>query len=153
MRLWTLHPSYLDGKGLVALWREGLLAQAVLAGQTAGYTRHPQLTRFREAEAVMAAIGSYLQGVAAEAGRRGYRFDTRKIIQPEESESLLATTGQLAYEWRHLREKLRLRAPAWLATLGPLTESEVEPHPLFQLVAGPIAPWEIIPSNKAVGRR
>lgn len=43
MRLWSLHPQYLDAKGLVALWREGLLAQAVLAGQTRGYKRHPQL--------------------------------------------------------------------------------------------------------------
>jgi len=31
MRLWSLHPRYLDAKGLVALWREGLLAQKVLA--------------------------------------------------------------------------------------------------------------------------
>ena len=36
MRLWSLHPRYLDAKGLVALWREGLLAQAVLKGQTKG---------------------------------------------------------------------------------------------------------------------
>lgn len=37
MRLWTLHPKYLDPKGLVALWRETLLAQRVLAGRTRGY--------------------------------------------------------------------------------------------------------------------
>jgi hypothetical protein len=29
-RIWSLHPKYLDARGLVALWREGLLAQAVL---------------------------------------------------------------------------------------------------------------------------
>ncbi|WP_338140756.1 pyrimidine dimer DNA glycosylase/endonuclease V [Candidatus Nitrotoga sp. 1052] len=28
MRLWTLHPCYLDSRGLVALWREALLAQS-----------------------------------------------------------------------------------------------------------------------------
>lgn len=33
MRLWTLHPKYLDTKGLVALWREALLAQKVLQGK------------------------------------------------------------------------------------------------------------------------
>ena len=37
MRLWSLRPKYLDSQGLVALWREGLLAQAVLRGKTRGY--------------------------------------------------------------------------------------------------------------------
>jgi hypothetical protein len=27
MRIWTVHPRYLDPKGLVAAWREALLAQ------------------------------------------------------------------------------------------------------------------------------
>lgn len=37
MRLWSIHPRYLDTKGLVALWRETLLlAQAVLFGNTKG---------------------------------------------------------------------------------------------------------------------
>ncbi|WP_368086417.1 pyrimidine dimer DNA glycosylase/endonuclease V [Nitrosomonas sp. Nm34] len=26
MRLWSIHPKYLDAKGLLALWREGLQA-------------------------------------------------------------------------------------------------------------------------------
>jgi len=30
MRLWTIHPKYLDRQGLLALWREALLAQKVL---------------------------------------------------------------------------------------------------------------------------
>ena len=47
MRLWSLHPALLDRAGIVACWRESLLAQAVLAGRTRGYTRHPQLARFR----------------------------------------------------------------------------------------------------------
>ena len=46
MRLWSLHPKYLDSKGLVAVWREGLLALEVLKGNTKGYRSHPQLTRF-----------------------------------------------------------------------------------------------------------
>ncbi|WP_343214776.1 pyrimidine dimer DNA glycosylase/endonuclease V, partial [Dokdonella sp.] len=40
MRLWSLHPRYLDPQGLVALWREALLAKAVLRGETRGYTQH-----------------------------------------------------------------------------------------------------------------
>ena len=35
MRLWSLHPCYLDPAGLVAVWREGLLARAVLRGALA----------------------------------------------------------------------------------------------------------------------
>ncbi|MDI3502728.1 MAG: hypothetical protein PWR13_285 [Archaeoglobi archaeon] len=27
MRLWSIHSKYLDAKGLVAVWREGLLAK------------------------------------------------------------------------------------------------------------------------------
>ncbi|WP_312350379.1 pyrimidine dimer DNA glycosylase/endonuclease V [Actinomyces sp.] len=81
MRLWSLDPSYLDAKGLVACWREALLAQAVLAGRTKGYTHHPQLERFREAPDPLAAIAAYLEGIAAEATRRGYHFDTTRIIR------------------------------------------------------------------------
>jgi len=47
VRLWSVHPEYLDSRGLVALWREALLAQAVLRGETRGYRRHPRLARFR----------------------------------------------------------------------------------------------------------
>jgi hypothetical protein len=39
MRLWTLHPQYLDPRGLVALWRVALLAQQVLLGGRAATGR------------------------------------------------------------------------------------------------------------------
>src|SRR5512147_347923 len=107
MRLWTLHPKYLDVRGLVALWREGLLAQAVLRGRTKGYLHHPQLARFRAARAPVAAITSYLEAVWDEARRRGYRFDRRRIARQQSSPPprLAATFGQLEYEWRRLRAK------------------------------------------------
>ena len=41
MRLWSLHPAHLDRQGLIACWREALLAQKVLAGLTTGYRSHP----------------------------------------------------------------------------------------------------------------
>jgi hypothetical protein len=66
MRLWTLHPQYLDSKGLVAAWREGLLAQKVLAGKTRGYRHHPQLKRFQAQSQPLAAIAAFLGGLAAE---------------------------------------------------------------------------------------
>lgn len=146
MRLWTLHPRYLDPRGLVALWREGLLAQAVLRGQTRGYGHHPQLHRFRAAPQPVAAIAAYLDAVAAEAGRRGYRFDGAKIAPHEPVAPLVATSGQLDYEWAHLRAKLLLRAPALLAQAAAVTAPE--PHPLFRLEPGPVAPWEVVPAGR-----
>ena len=140
MRLWTLHPRYLDAKGLVALWREGLLARAVLAGNTRGYTRHPQLERFRAHPAPLAVIDLYLAAVCDEADARGYRFDRTKLAPPTERLRLPASDGQLDYEWTHLMAKLELRDPerhaAWCALRRP------DAHPMFDVGPGPIAPWE-----------
>jgi len=80
MRLWSIHPKHLDANGLVALWREGLLAQNVLLGNTRGYKNHPQLTRFKNTNNQSAAIASYLRAVAEEADSRGYNFNKSKII-------------------------------------------------------------------------
>lgn len=112
MRLWSLHPSYLDAVGLVALWREGLLARKVLQGQTKGYTRHPQLIRFRETENPIHVLDFYLKTVHDESTRRGYNFDLSKI-SPCESRppSLLLPDKQLEYEFLHLLDKLKERSP------------------------------------------
>ena len=143
MRLWTLHPKYLDARGLVALWREALLAQAVLAGLTRGYTHHPQLRRFRAAPAPLAAVAAYLRAVHAEATRRGYAFDAAKIRPADAAEPIAATRGQLDYEWTHLQRKLEQRAPEWLA--GLRVRARPEAHPLFRIVAGSVADWEVVP--------
>lgn len=141
MRLWTLHPQYLDAQGLVALWREALLAQAVLCGQTKGYQHHPQLTRFRHCENPISQIAHYLTAVWSEAQQRGYRFNHAKIGALQPIVPISATTGQMAYEWRHLGSKLSTRAPDWLAKLPPVAQPEA--HPLFHIVPGEIAEWEI----------
>lgn len=147
MRLWTLHPGYLDARGLVALWREALLAQAVLGGLTRGYTHHPQLHRFLDAASPMAAIAAYLQGVQAEATVRGYRFDATKIVTETDSLPIVATRGQLDYEWAHLVAKLRVRDPSRLEKFSTLTVPES--HPLFRIVPGPVAAWEVTVPNSA----
>ncbi|HXG60344.1 MAG TPA: pyrimidine dimer DNA glycosylase/endonuclease V [Planctomycetota bacterium] len=144
MRLWSLHPRYLDPQGLVALWREGLLAQAVLQGRTRGYTRHPQLERFRAARNPVALIARYLREVAAEARRRGYRFDEKRIAPAMGRGRLAVPRGQLLFEWRHLSLKLRRRHPAWSARWR--RESRPRPHPLFWIVPGPVAAWERDPA-------
>jgi len=138
VRLWSLHPQHLDSAGLVALWREGLLAQAVLAGLTRGYTRHPQLLRFREQADPRAAIAAYLHAVADEADRRGYLFDRGKLPLVTETGVIEVTDGQLLFEWQHLRAKLRERDARLYRTMPrvPL------PHPSFVVVPGAIAPWE-----------
>lgn len=140
MRLWSLHPKYLDPQGLVALWRETLLAQAVLAGATRGYRNHPQLQRFKDHPDPLAAIAAYLKSIHAEAKARGYSFDQNKIRPAAEAAGLTVTSGQMEYEWAHLLAKLKLRNPAlyqtWLATKAP------EAHPLFEVCVGDVEPWE-----------
>jgi hypothetical protein len=142
VRIWTLHPRYLDPKGLVALWRETLLARAVLAGRTRGYTHHPQLQRFAAQPEPLATVDAYLAGVLAEATQRGYRFDASKIgpTPGPAAVSIAATTGQRDYEWSHLRAKLAARRPDWLARWA--VDDVPALHPIFTLSAGPVAPWE-----------
>ena len=136
MRLWTLHPKYLDPQGLVALWREALLARAVLRGETRGYRHHPQLHRF----ASISAINTYLAAVHAEAVLRTYAFDRRKVGPVRPCPRIHATLGQVEYEWQHLLRKLKARNPQhherWRNVKTP------EAHPLFALRAGGVEPWE-----------
>ncbi len=140
MRLWTVHPRYLDSVGLVALWREGLLAQAVLRGLTSGYRHHPQLVRFRAQPDPIAAIGAYLEAVQEESLRRGYRFDSEKIVSTTPCNPLVETRGQLLFEWRHFLAKLSVRDPARREALAAVEQPE--PHPLFLTVDGPVRDWE-----------
>lgn len=140
MRLWSLHPRFLDRQGLTACWREALLAQAVLAGAMRGYTRHPQLERFREHPDALELVGAYLSGVADEATARGYRFDRDRIRMPADATGQLdVTEGQLAHEWQHLLAKLEARSPA---IAERVQHAEPAPHPLFRVVPGPVAAWE-----------
>ena len=140
MRLWTIHPRYLDSQGLVALWREALLARAVLRGQTRGYRRHPQLARFRVHQRPRYAINAYLAQIHAEATARGYAFDSSKLGPVRSVEPMLTTTGQVLYEWQHLLKKLAVRNPRlrqqWRGVRVPRC------NPLFKPVKGPCEWWE-----------
>jgi hypothetical protein len=142
MRLWSIHPSYLDSKGLVALWREGLLARKVLEGKTKGYKNHPQLLRFKAAKDPMKAIDAYLKAVAEEAKERGYNFDTSKILSVRTSPILTVTDGQMAHEMLHLSGKLTVRDPERLKSLS--RKGSVKAHPLFQIIPGEVEDWEKI---------
>jgi hypothetical protein len=140
MRIWTLHPQYLDSQGLVAVWRESLLARAVLRGATKGYRHHPQLERFMKHAAPRSAINRYLEAILSEADSRRYAFDRTKVGPIRSRIRISTTKGQLEYEWRHLLEKLRLRSPTQYERLRTVVSPV--PHPLFRIVAGPVEPWE-----------
>jgi hypothetical protein len=140
MRLWSLHPSYLDPMGLVALWREALLAQKVLMGETRGYTAHPQLIRFRAHPDPLSMIVAYLHGVYDEARNRGYRFDSARIGTAPLCGQVEETKGQIIHEWAHLLGKLKKRAPALYEEY--LRIELPGAHPLFKIVPGEKRDWE-----------
>jgi Pyrimidine dimer DNA glycosylase len=140
MRLWSLHPTYLDSKGLVALWREGLLAKAVLGGRTRGYKNHPQLQRFQNHPDPQAAINAYLWAVYEEAERRGFQFDPSKLDMNSSHIKILVTEGQLRYEWERLQKKLSIRDEQQCQKNA--SSHEIVPHPSIEVVPGTIESWE-----------
>ena len=140
MRLWTIHPRHLDAKGLVALWREGVLAQKVLQGRTRGYRHHPQLLRFQATSNPAAALASYLVVVHEESVRRGYHFDGSKVGAKKYRGRITETKGQLLYEWKHLKRKLAVRDAARHCACRSV--SVPEHHPLFRLIEGAVRGWE-----------
>lgn len=140
MRIWSVHPSQLDRAALIACWRETLLAQAVLAGKTKGYTQHPQLVRFRAAPEPLAAVGAYLGALADEADARGYTFNRGLVLRPSETvHRIEVTQGQLEYEWAHLGAKFEVRSPG---DFQRWRVSQAQAHPLFLVVPGDVESWE-----------
>lgn len=142
MRLWSLHPQYLDAKGLVALWREALLARKVLEGKTTGYRSHPQLHRFRRSVLPIDGINQYLSEVYQESLIRGYKFDREKIDWNFTTTMLPVTSGQMQYEREHLLKKLKMRdSQRYMDFLDTI---ELKPHPMFYIVEGEVEVWEMI---------
>ena len=141
MRIWSLHPKYLDTKGLVALWRESLLARNVLEGKTKGYKNHPQLERFKQSNSPVDTINQYLAIVYWEAATRNYKFDKEKVNWNFQETKLTVTNGQLNFEVVHLMQKLQKRDTERFNQLK--TNLVFDSHPLFNLVDGEIEKWEI----------
>ena len=142
MRIWSLHSKYLDSKGLVALWRETLLAKHVLEGKTKGYKNHPQLIRFKESHNPIHAINQYLAFIHEEATLRGYKFNSSKFSKDFKQQTITVTKGQVIYESKHLLKKLRTRDPKKYNVYKNITDFEI--LPIFKLVDGDIESWEII---------
>lgn len=143
MRIWSLHPKYLDKAGLGAVWREGLLAQKVLRGLTKGYKHHSQLIRFKATEDALQAICTYLHFIADHAiNDRSYNYNRDLIVKPRDTTMIEVTSGQMSYETSWLLEKLEQRDLDKYEDV--VSEREVEPHPMFEVVEGPIESWEKI---------
>jgi hypothetical protein len=142
MRIWSLHPSYLDTKGLVALWRETLLAKHVLEGKTKGYKNHPQLERFKKSSNPLDSINHYLLEVYKEAVKRNYHFNEKKIGPKFSQQILTVTTGQIEYEMTHLLKKLRVRDQRKYREVKLVSRYKL--HPMFKLVRGEIESWEVL---------
>jgi hypothetical protein len=143
MRIWSLHPKYLDRQGLIALWREGLLAKKVLENKTKGYRNHPQLNRFKADSQPLKLINLYLHTVCDEGERRGYKFDRSKLSRiKSEVVKIHVTSGQMKYEWSHLLKKQAVRSREWY--LMNRKVKRLRPHPTFRIVKGPISAWEIV---------
>jgi len=142
MRLWSIHPKYLNSKGLVALWRESLLAKNVLEGKTKGYRNHPQLLRFKNAASSADAIHYYLEEIHKESAGRDYSFDRKKFTANLKPDKIPVTSEQISYEFMHLRQKLERRDPKKLKEL--LKVKKIDPHPLFTVIKGPLEEWEKI---------
>ncbi len=140
MRLWSLHPKYLDSRGLTALWRETLLARKALEGKTNAYRNHPQLERFKSRKTPILSINAYLLHVYRESCKRGYCFDRKKLGKPVSRTRIPVTKGQLLYEFSHLKSKLRKRDPSRYREL--LKVKKPDPNPLFAVRPGPVERWE-----------
>ena len=136
MRLWSIHPEFLDVKGLSALWREALLAQAVLLKRTKGWRNHSD---------PISAISYYLLVIHKESEKRNFNFQKSKINMPVESvEKIDLTYGKLSYEAEILLERLKSRSPDSYVKLLKLGQYKrfPEPHPIFKIIEGEVERWE-----------
>ncbi|NMC67374.1 MAG: hypothetical protein GYA61_04015, partial [Spirochaetales bacterium] len=150
MRLWSISPKYLDTKGLLALWREALLAKKVLEGKTKGYKNHPQLIRFKKTSDPILYINLYLIQVYYEAKARRYQFDFNKIDNEKimglnflNLEKIKVTDGQIKYEFEFLKKKLKKRdLQKYLKLENIENDMDIEINPIFEIIEGEIEEWE-----------
>ncbi|MBN1645161.1 hypothetical protein JW851_03960 [Candidatus Woesearchaeota archaeon] len=140
MRLWSIHPKYLDVKGLSGLWRESLLAKKILKGETESHKNHPQLNRFKVLKKPLPAINSYLLYIYKESCDRGYCFNKKNISKPFRKSKLSIKKGQILYEFNLLKKRLKIRAKDKYKEL--LKIKRIEPNPLFKIIKGSTEDWE-----------
>jgi hypothetical protein len=147
MRLWSINPMYLDSIGLVALWRESLLAKKVLQGKTIGYKQHPQLERFKnqKKDNSIKLIENYLFYIYLESKKRGFNFDKTKCRNHNLKKRINVNSGQLEFEVKHLQKKLVKRnKKKFVENKKLLTDENILANNLFKIIPGEIESWEKI---------
>lgn len=142
MRLWSVRFDYLDNIGLIALWREALLAKSVLELKTKGYKNHPQLIRFKNFKYPLKAINTYLFYIFKESEIRNFNFDLAKIEYSaiDLSIKIPITQGQLNYELNLIKFKLKKRTPKYYEKIKDIRIAQ--PNDLFYATQGEIEIWE-----------
>ncbi len=145
MRLWSLHPSYLDIQELFSTWKEGLLAFSVINNPETQLHNHPQLIRFKISGDPIGTLGFYLNEIFLEAKNRGFNFEGSKIESINTSISISVTLGQLDYEAMNLLNTLQERDKTKFSDLNSIfKQKDVKTHPLFYIISGPVEKWEKI---------
>lgn len=134
MRIWSIHPAYLDSKRLGAQWREGLLCRYVMNGLTKGYKNHPQFLRFRD-KVKSDFLDTYLYYIWLESKSRGFNYNINLLNDINENNNYCfpVTLSQVQYEIKHLYYKLCIKRDV---------PSDIKIHPCFHIVDGPIEWWE-----------
>lgn len=141
MRIWSIHPKYLDSYGIMACWRETLLAKNVLLGLTKGYKNHPQLLRFKKTKYPIKYIDNYLNEIYLESIKRGYKFSKNKIgVVDYNIDKINITNGQIQYEFNHLLSKLKHRD--YKKYIEIKDSKNIKCNPIFKIVPGYVESWE-----------
>ena len=141
MRIWSIHPKYLDSSGLVACWRETLLAKNVLLGLTKGYKSHPQLLRFKNLESPIDYINNYLNELYIESKKRNYNFSFEKIgVLKNNLKKLPINSGQIFYEFEHLLNKLKIRDLKKYNEIKNI--KNIDCNNIFKTIPGDVEFWE-----------
>jgi len=143
MRLWSIDLEYLDSKGLVALWREALLAKNVLEDNTKGYKNHPQLIRFKKSKDPLKEINKYLYIIYLESQNRNFKFNKLKFKQYKIENKIDITKGQIEFEFKHLLKKLKIRDQKKYEEIKNI--KPIKANKLFKIKPGKIESWEKIP--------
>lgn len=142
MRLWSLHPKYLDTAGLNGLWREACMARNALEqGESHGYYNHPQLERFKKANLSIESIYTYLYYVKQEADKRDFNFTDQGTTQTLDHH-IPVTNQQLDFEEGHLLDKLKQRDSIEEHNNLTVGQRFLDTHPLFYVINGPVEDWE-----------